>query len=81
VLTNDPFPLRQRGTLHGPTLHDGVSIGANATILPGVTVGEDAFVGAGAVVTEDVPPATLAIGVPATYHPLPAELDGENVIA
>ena len=81
VLTNDPYPLRREEDLEGPTLHAGVSIGANATILPGVTVGENAFVAAGAVVTEDVPPSTLAVGVPATHKPLPAALDGENVIA
>lgn len=40
-------------------------IGVNVTILPGVTIGEGAIVGAGAVVTRDVPPHTLAGGVPA----------------
>ena len=65
----------------GPTIEDGASIGANATILPGVTVGEDAFVAAGAVVTEDVPAGMLARGVPATHHPLPEPLDGPNLIA
>jgi acetyltransferase-like isoleucine patch superfamily enzyme len=34
-------------------------------LLPGVEVGEEAFVGAGAVVTRDVPPRTVALGVPA----------------
>ncbi len=42
-----------------------VSIGANATIVCGVTVGEHAFVAAGAVVTRDLPPFSLAQGVPA----------------
>ncbi|WP_435346644.1 acyltransferase [Haloarchaeobius sp. HRN-SO-5] len=78
VLTNDPYPLRRDVDLDGPTIEDGVSIGANATVLPGVTVGEDAFVAAGAVVTADVPPETLAVGVPATHRPLPAELRGTN---
>lgn len=40
-------------------------VGVNVTILPGVTVGEGAIVAAGAVVTKDVPPRTLAAGVPA----------------
>ncbi|MDS0475705.1 acyltransferase [Natrinema sp. 1APR25-10V2] len=80
VLTNDPYPIRQEVDLAGPTLADGVSIGANATVLPGVTVGEGAFVAAGAVVTEDVPPATLAVGAPATHRDLPAELRGANNI-
>lgn len=80
VLTNDPYPLRVEVALDGPTLHDGVSIGANATVLPGVTVGEGAFVAAGAVVTEDVPAHTLAVGVPAEHRPLPDRLDRENVL-
>ena len=40
-------------------------VGVNVTILPGVTIGEGAIVAAGAVVTKDVPPHTLAAGVPA----------------
>lgn len=43
----------------------GAWIGTGAILLPGVTVGERAVVGAGAVVTADVPPATVAVGVPA----------------
>ena len=43
----------------------GVSMGANCTIVCGVTIGENAFVAAGAVVTKDVPPNALVAGVPA----------------
>lgn len=43
----------------------GASIGSSATIMCGITVGENAIVGAGAVVTKDVPPNTVAGGVPA----------------
>lgn len=78
VLTNDPYPVRQDVDLRGPTLADGVSIGAGATVLPGVTIGENAFVAGGAVVVDDVPAETLAVGVPAETKPLPAELDGGN---
>jgi acetyltransferase-like isoleucine patch superfamily enzyme len=81
VLTNDPYPVRTEGELRGPTIEDDVSIGANSTILPGVTIGERAFVAAGAVVTRDVPPDTLALGVPATHEPLPESLAGGNEIA
>lgn len=80
VFTNDPYPLRHDVDLLGPTIGDDVSIGANATLLPGVDIGTGSFVAAGAVVTEDVPPHRLAIGVPATTHPLPDELTGQNVI-
>jgi len=40
-------------------------VGVNVTILPGVTIGEKAIIAAGSVVTTDVPPRTLAAGVPA----------------
>jgi acetyltransferase-like isoleucine patch superfamily enzyme len=78
TLLNDPYPVRQDVDLTGPTLKDGVSVGANATVLPGVTIGEGSFVAAGAVVTDDVPPRKLAAGVPATTRDLPSELAGEN---
>lgn len=42
-----------------------VWIGANATILPGVSIGDFSVIGAGAVVTKDIPPHSLAVGVPA----------------
>lgn len=46
-------------------VEDGVSIGANATVLCGITLGHCAMVAAGAVVTKDVPPHALVLGVPA----------------
>lgn len=81
TLTNDPYPVRIDAELDGPTLERGVSIGANATLLPGVTVGEWSFVAAGSVVTEDVPPKTLAVGVPAEHRELPDKLERVNQIA
>jgi len=81
VLTNDPYPIRQDEDLEGPTIERGASVGANATVLPGVAVGENAFVAAGAVVIDDVPPDTLAAGVPAQHEPLPEQLHGGNTIA
>ena len=78
VLTNDPYPLRTDHDVVGPTIEDGVSLGANTTILPDVTVGARSFVAAGAVVTEDVPPDSLAVGAPARFRELPPELRGGN---
>ena len=54
---NDKYPKSRNKdfTLLPVLVKKGVSIGANATILPGVTIGENALVGAGAIVTKDVP--------------------------
>ncbi|WP_276272050.1 serine O-acetyltransferase [Haloarcula litorea] len=57
-----------------PTLEDGVTVGADATIIGPVTVGENATVGAGAVVVDDVPPGTTVVGNPA--RPV-SEADGD----
>ena len=43
----------------------GAHIGMGAILLPGTTVGEGAIVGAGSVVARDIPPYTIAVGVPA----------------
>ncbi|MBW2264211.1 MAG: transferase [Deltaproteobacteria bacterium] len=44
---------------------DGCDLGVSSVILPGVSVGEHTQVGAGAVVTRDLPPHSVAAGVPA----------------
>lgn len=40
-------------------------IGPGVIILPGVKIGEGAVVGAGAVVANDIPPFSVAVGIPA----------------
>jgi hypothetical protein len=50
---------------HAVTLGHDVWIGHGAVVLPGRIVGTGAAVGAGAVVTRDIPPFTVATGVPA----------------
>lgn len=47
------------------TVGNYVWIGARSVILQGVTIGEGAVIAAGSVVTRDVPPYTVAAGVPA----------------
>lgn len=46
-------------------IENNVWIGSRVIILKGVTIGTGAVVGAGAVVTKDIPPYSLAVGVPA----------------
>ncbi len=45
-------------------IEDKVWIGSNSVVLPGVRIGYGAVIGAGSVVTHDVPPMTVAVGVP-----------------
>ncbi|WP_277998189.1 acyltransferase [Zhaonella formicivorans] len=44
-----------------------VLIGANTTVLAGVKIGDGALVSAGSLVNRDVPPYTLAVGVPVKF--------------
>lgn len=48
-----------------PTIEDRVDVGAGAVIVGGITVGHDSVIGANAVVLKDVPPWSVAAGVPA----------------
>ena len=48
-----------------PTIEDRVDIGCGVAILGNVTVGHDSAIGANAVVLKDVPPRSVAVGVPA----------------
>ncbi len=81
VMTNDRYPLRRRDEYvpQGPLLEDNVTVGAGVVIVPGVRIGANSFIAAGAVVTKDVPPGSLAIGVPARFSPLPEKLDEPNL--
>lgn len=55
-------------------IEDGCWIGAGATILPGVTIGRGCIIAAGAVVAADIPPNSLAGGIPAkVIKSLPGE--------
>jgi acetyltransferase-like isoleucine patch superfamily enzyme len=50
----------------GPTrVGDNVWCGVNVVITSGVTVGERSVIGANSVITRDIPPFSIAAGVPA----------------
>jgi acetyltransferase-like isoleucine patch superfamily enzyme len=60
-----PVPW-QGFTSKGPTrVGDNVWCGAHVVITGGVTVGERCVIGANSVVTQDIPPFSIAAGVPA----------------
>lgn len=47
------------------TIGDDVWLGQGVCVLPGVTIGAGSIVGANAVVAADIPPASIAVGIPA----------------
>lgn len=71
-----------RAILHGCAVEDDVLIGMGAVVLNGARIGAGALVAAGAVVREgmEIPPMTLAVGVPAKVldRPVP-EVPRPNV--
>jgi bifunctional UDP-N-acetylglucosamine pyrophosphorylase/glucosamine-1-phosphate N-acetyltransferase len=50
---------------HETAIEDDVKIGSDTMLVAPVRVGKGSVTGAGAVVTKDVPPDSLAVGVPA----------------
>jgi maltose O-acetyltransferase len=56
------FGSSDRAPIH---LKKGCWVGAHVTITRGVTVGDGSVVAANAVVTQDIPPFTIAVGIPA----------------
>jgi len=59
------MPMRvQRCTTKGITIEEDVWIAHGCSILDGVTIGKGAIIAAGSVVNRDVPPYSIAGGVP-----------------
>ena len=54
-------PKRERDVVIG----NDVWLGTRVVVTAGVSIGDGCIVGAGAVVTRDIPPDSIALGVPA----------------
>lgn len=66
IFEDPDMPIWKQGIkAEGIKIEDDVWIGAGAKILDGVTIGRGSVIGAGAVVTKNIPPYSVAAGVPA----------------
>ena len=66
IFTDKNKPIWRSGHTYGPVIiEDDVWIGMGVRIVKGVTIGKGSVIGAGAVVTKDIPPNSIAVGVPA----------------
>ena len=61
----DYVTIGHRAVIHSAKVEEGCLIGIGAIVLNGVTVGAGSIIGAGSVVTKDIPPHSLAVGIPA----------------
>jgi acetyltransferase-like isoleucine patch superfamily enzyme len=46
-------------------IEDGVWLGCGVTVLRGLRIGKGSVIGAGSVITNDIPPYSIAVGIPA----------------
>ncbi|MEW4566928.1 hypothetical protein AB1L88_03585 [Tautonia sp. JC769] len=80
IRQNTTFGVARRGDSPAlkPVIGDRVDIGCGVCILGHVTIGDGSAIGANAVVLADVPPRSLAVGIPArVVKQLDAAIKGE----
>lgn len=83
-MTDRLVPMAKQGSNSkgGVTIEDDVWIGANVTVLDGVRIGKGSIIGACSLVTREIPPYSIAYGVPARVkgtrkvHPIPMNREG-----
>ncbi|WP_036482741.1 acyltransferase [Myxosarcina sp. GI1] len=64
---SDPYKkIKEQGfTVKGVAIEDDCCLGNGVKVVDGVTIGKGSIISAGAVVTKDIPPYSVAAGVPA----------------
>ena len=66
VFADPDRPIHQQGLEAKPIMiEDDCWIAGRVNVMAGVTIGQGSVIGAGAVVTKDIPPYSIAVGVPA----------------
>jgi acetyltransferase-like isoleucine patch superfamily enzyme len=63
--TDIPISHQGKAPQGGIRIGENCWLGARVLVLDGVNIGHDSILAAGAVVTQDIPPFSIAMGVPA----------------
>ena len=60
------LPIKEQPAFsHGIIIEDDCWLGAGVTVVENVKIGKGSVIGTGSVVTKDIPPFSIAAGVPA----------------
>lgn len=66
IFSDSTCPIRTQGNSYrGIVIEDDCWLGSGVRVVDGVTIGKGSVIGAGAVVTRDIPPYSVAVGIPA----------------
>jgi acetyltransferase-like isoleucine patch superfamily enzyme len=76
---NKPMMLQPFNSKGGVDIEDDVWLGSHVAVIDGVTIGKGAVIGAHSLVTKDIPPYSIAYGVPARVHG--SRLDGNRELS
>ena len=81
TIIGDDVTIGHAAIIHACTIGDGALIGMGAIILSGAKIGEEAIVAAGTLVREgqEIPPRSVAMGVPAQVRRETTEEDLERM--
>jgi acetyltransferase-like isoleucine patch superfamily enzyme len=79
IFADTDIPIYKQGTEKAPiVIEDDVWVASNVVITAGVRIGRGSVIGAGAVVTKDIPPWSVAVGVPARVIRTRKEQESDN---
>lgn len=66
IYSDPTLPIAFQGvTRQGIVIEDDCWLGSGVKVLDGITIGKGSVIGAGSVVTKNIPPFSVAVGVPA----------------
>lgn len=79
IFTDSNRKIKEQGNSYkGIVIEDDCWLASGVRIVDGVTIGQGSVIGAGAVVTKDIPPYSIAVGVPAKV--IKSRKSGEQVM-